>query len=250
MRRLILAAVLLIATNVRGANLRETFEAGETLDFDLSWSRISGGAARMTIAPIGGDRLRLTSVGKSGTFFSRFFRVRDEIESIVDRDDFSTIQYHKVLDERGKRKDELTVIDERKNMAFRKGKAIPLSRPVFDPLSLIYYIRLLDLTPGRTHEFTIIADGKVYTVRAEVVNRETIATAAGTFETVVVEPRMEAQAGVFRDEQSRLLIWYSDDARHLPVRIRSDVKVGSITASLRGWKSGVESTEPVTGRGQ
>ncbi len=250
MKRLFAIVALLIAAELRGATMKETFTAGETLDFDLSWSRVSGGAARMTIAPIGEDRLRITSVGKSGTFFSQFFRVRDEIESIVDRDDFSTIQYHKVLDERGKRKDELTVIDERKNIAFRKGKAVAVSRPVFDPLSLIYYIRLLDLTPGRTHEFTIIADGKIHTVRAEVVNRETIATAAGTFQTVVVEPRMEAQAGVFRDEQSRLLIWYSEDPRHLPVRIRSDVKIGSITASLKGSRSGVESIEPVMRSGQ
>ncbi|HSP17054.1 MAG TPA: DUF3108 domain-containing protein [Thermoanaerobaculia bacterium] len=250
MKRLVFAVVFLIAAELCGATLKETYLAGETLDFDLSWSRISGGEARMTVAPIGEDRLRMTSVGKSGTFFSRFFRVRDEIESIVDQSDFSTIEYHKVLDERGKRKDELTVIDEAKNVAYRKGKSIAVPRPVFDPLSLIYYIRLLDLTPGRTHEFTIIADGRIYTVRAEVVNRETIDTPAGTFHTVVVEPKMEAQAGVFRDEQTRLLIWYSDDARHLPVRIRSDVRIGSITASLRRVTSGVDSTEPSTRAGQ
>jgi uncharacterized protein DUF3108 len=250
MKRLAFAIVVLIAAQTGGATLKETYAGGETLDFDLSWSRISGGAARMTIAPIGPDRLRLTSVGKSGTFFSNFFKVRDEIESIVDRDDFSTIEYHKVLDERGKRKDELTVVDQAKSVAFRKGKSIAVPRPVFDPLSLIYHIRTLDLAPGRAHEFTIIADGKVHTVRAEVVNRETIETAAGTFQTVVVEPKMEAQAGVFRDEQTRLLIWYSDDARHLPVRIRSDVKIGSITASLRAVRNGVDSIEPVTRTGQ
>jgi hypothetical protein len=248
-RRLIAIAAILVATNLRAAD-RETWAAGETLDFDLSWSRVSGGAARMTIGPIGEDRLRITSIGRSGAFFSRFFRVRDEIESLVDRDDFSTIEYHKVLDERGKRKDELTVVDEQRNVAFRKGKAIPVRRPIFDPLSMIYRLRELDLTPGKTHEFTIIADGKVHAVRAEVVNRETIATAAGTFKTVVVEPKMEARAGVFKDEQSRLLIWYSDDARHLPVRIRSDVKIGSITATLRRATAGVGSVEPVTRTGQ
>ena len=29
--------------------------------------------------------------------------------------------------------------------------------------------------------------------------------------------------GLFADEDSKLTIWYSDDARHLPVRVRSDV---------------------------
>jgi Protein of unknown function (DUF3108) len=122
--------------------------------------------------------------------------------------------------------------------------------PVFDPLSLIYYIRTLDLSPGRVHEFPIIADGKLYTVVATVQNRETITTPAGTFKTVVVEPKMEGQAGVFKDEQNRLQIWYSDDERRLPVRVRSDVKIGSITVSLRRSSSGVDGVEPATRAGQ
>lgn len=250
MKRWIAVVVLLIAGDMAGETLPQIYATGETLDFDLSWTRISGGSARMTIAPIGAGRLRITSIGKSGTFFSRFFKVRDEIESIVDRDDFSTLEYHKILDERGRHKHELTVVDERKSVALRKGKAIGVPHPVFDPLSLIYYIRSLDLATGKTHEFTIIADGKVYTVQTRVITRETITTPAGTFDTVVIEPKMESTASVFKDEQSRLLIWYSDDDRHLPVRIRSDVKIGSITATLRGTKTGVDSVEPVTRTGQ
>ncbi|HEV8658249.1 MAG TPA: DUF3108 domain-containing protein [Thermoanaerobaculia bacterium] len=250
MKQWFAVVMLLIAGETAGATLPQMYAAGETLDFDLSWTRISGGSARMTIAPIGGDRLRITSIGKSGTFFSRFFKVRDEIESIVDRDDFSTLEYHKVLDERGRRKDELTVVDERRSVALRKGKAIGVPHPVFDPLSLIYYIRSLDLGSGKTHEFTIVADGKIYIVQTRVISRETITTPAGTFNTVVIEPKMESTAGVFRDEQSRLLIWYSDDDRHLPVRIRSELKIGSITATLRGTKTGVDSVEPVTRTGQ
>jgi len=230
--------------------VRKVFDSGETLDFNLQWVRVSGGAARMTIAPIEDGRYRITSVGKSGTFFSRFFKVRDEIESIVDGDTFSTLQYHKILDERGKRKDELTVVDEARGIATRKGKTIKVPKPVFDPLSLIYYLRLLDLTPGLSHEFTVLADGKMYTVHASVLQRETITTPAGTYQTVVVEPMMESQQGVFRDEQKRLLVWYSDDERHIPVRIRSDLNIGSITATLRQIMPGVTSTEPVTSRGQ
>ncbi|MEO6487306.1 MAG: DUF3108 domain-containing protein, partial [Thermoanaerobaculia bacterium] len=116
MRRVVLMAMLL-TTSVASGQVREIFDAGETLDFNLSWTRVSGGAARMTISPIPNDRYRLTSVAKSGAFFSRIFKVRDEIESIVDRSDFSTLQYHKILDERGKKKDELTVIDEARGVA-------------------------------------------------------------------------------------------------------------------------------------
>ena len=232
------------------ATLDSTYNAGETLDYDLSWSRVSGGAARMTISPISADRWRITSVAKSGTFFSRFFRVRDEIESIVSTRDFSTIEYHKILQEGSKHKDELTVVDYRDNVAMRKGKAIAVTRPLFDPLSMWYYLRELELKPGKVHDFTIIADGKIYKVSATVGKGETIMTPAGTFNTVVVEPKMASQAGVFKDEQTRLLIWFSDDARHIPVRIRSDVKIGSITVTLKGMHAGVDDIEPSTRAGQ
>lgn len=246
----IAALVLLLVASVTGADVQDTFRGGETLDYNLQWTRISGGSARMTIAPLNGERYRITSVGKSGAFFSRFFKVRDEIESVVTQHTFATLQYHKILDERGKKKDELTVIDHEKHLATRKGKVLEVPERVFDPLSLIYYLRMLDLNPGTSHEFTIVADGRIYVVHANVTGRETITTPAGKFDCVIVEPKMASTAGVFRDDQNRLLIWYSDDERRLPVRIRSDVNIGSITATLRGITPGVTSTEAVTQRGQ
>lgn len=230
-------------------SVEEIFTAGETLDYNLHWMAISGGAARMTISPLDEERYRITSVGKSGTFFSRFFKVRDAIESIVDRDDFSTRQYRKILDERGRKKDELTVVDGDGN-ATRKGQSVRVPRPIFDPLSLVYHLRTFDLTPGKSHQFSVLSDGKLYDLTAFVLRRETISTPAGRFKTVVVEPKMESTAGLYRDEQNRLLIWYSDDERHIPVRIRSDLRIGSITVTLRAIRSGVSSTEPVTLRGQ
>lgn len=244
------AMLLLLVSTAATAGVDEIFREGETLDYNLQWTRISGGSARMTIAPLNGERYRITSVGKSGAFFSRFFKVRDEIEAIVTRDTFSTLQYHKVLDERGRKKDELTVIDRQKNVATRKGKIIEVPERVYDPLSLIYHLRELDLKPGTSHEFTIIADGKIYVVHANVTGRDTITTPAGKFDCVIVEPKMASTAGVFRDDQNRMLIWYTNDDRRIPIRIRSDVNIGSITATLRAITPGVTSTEPVTQRGQ
>jgi hypothetical protein len=248
--RTLLAALLLLTAVAAPAAVTDAFAEGETLDFTLAWTRISGGAARMTIAPLNGNRYRITSIGKSGPFFSRFFRVRDSLESIVDRETFSTLQYRKVLDERGKKKDELTVVDRQKKIATRKEKEIEVPEQFYDPLSLIYHVRTLDLAEKSTHRFMILADGKVYEVHAAVTRRETLTTPAGRFNCFVVEPRMASPSGVFRDDQSRMWIWISDDDRRLPVRIRSEVPVGAITATLRSVTKGVTSIEPVIGRGQ
>jgi hypothetical protein len=193
----------------------------------------------------------MTSIAKSSSSFAFIFKVRDAILSIVNRSDFSTVRYEKHLNERGRKKDDTTTIDERRRTATRRRpnhdtEEILVPKPVFDPLSLVHHLRTLDLRPGNVHRFTVFADGKVYTLAANVARTETIGTPAGTFHTVVVEPKMVA-GGLFRDEGS-LTIWYSDDARHIPVRIRSDLRVGSITANLRAVRSGAGDPEPRTGR--
>jgi hypothetical protein len=219
-----------------------TFLSGETLDYELKWLKITGGSARMTIAPLDGERLRITSVGKSSPGFSRIFKVRDEIETIVSKDDFSTLRYTKKLDEDGDKHEEVTTVEEgvatRKR---RKIKKVAVPRPVYDPISLIYHLRTLELTPGKKHDFTVIADGKVYNVHANVVKRETLTTPAGEFKTVVVEPEMES-GGVKREE--KMWIWYSDDERKIPVRIRTEVNFGAITATLRKVTPGAASIDP------
>lgn len=244
-----LLAFLAVASRIAGAplDLEKTFSQGETLDYNLTWLRLTGGSMRLTISAQG-EHYRLTSIAKSNRSFARIFSVRDELRSLVNRSDFSTLRFEKHLNERGRHKDDITTIDERRRIATRKrpGKdtdEVSVPKPVFDPLSLIYHLRTLDLTPGTVQRFNVFADGKLYTLEAAVTGRETIETPAGTFPTIVVEPRMLA-GGIFRDESAKLTIWYSDDAQRIPVRISSEVKVGTINAVLKGTSAGVGAIEP------
>lgn len=232
---------ILAATLISASPVQHRFETGETLDYSLTWLKITGGGARMTIAPVA-EGYRITSVAKSSRGFSRIFRVRDEIETIVARNDFSTLRYTKRLDEEGDKIHEVTTIENGVATRVRKKvKKVDVQRPILDPISVIYYLRTVDLADGKVHELPLIADGKLYTVHARVIRRETLDTPAGKFRTVLVEPEMES-AGKKRDE--RLFIWYSDDERRIPVRIRSEVKVGAITATLKAIRDGAASPEP------
>lgn len=237
----ILAAVL-AAQILAPSPVQQKFVEGETLDYNLTWLKITGGTARMTISAAGEDNYRITSVARSSQSFSRFFKVRDEIETTIARSDFSTLRYVKRLDEDGDKIEEVTVIEDGTATRTRKKvKKVRVPRPVFDPISLIYHLRMLDLTPGKSYSFEIIADGKMYAVTARSVRREKITTPAGTFNCVRVEPRMTS-GGVEREE--RLFLWYTDDEKKLPVRIRTEVKVGAITANLRGVTAGAAAPDP------
>lgn len=224
-------------------SLRQVWHTGETMEMTLSWLMVVGGKAVIQAKAEGQNRYRFSSLATSNAFFSTIFKVRDEIESVVEGDSLSTLQYHKALQERSKYKEELTVVDPTRNIAVRKGKQVAITRPIYDPLSIIFLLRTLDLSVGKKYSFNILADGKVYPVEAVSLRSEMVTTEAGTFRTVLVEPKM-AKGGIFRDENSRLLIWFSEDERHIPVRIRSDIPAGSITATLRAYRTGTAVQTP------
>lgn len=243
-------AILLAAPAATPVDVEE-YTKGETLDYDLTWLHIVGGSIRMTIAPSGTDRFRITSIAASDSDFERIYKVRDQIESQVLRDSFSTVSYEKTLNENGKLKEDDTVIDPvTRNASRRKGEKerafhVNPPPPYLDPLSVLYRLRMLDLTPGKVYTFTVYADGNVYEMTATVrKDRETVKTAAGTFNCVSVEPKMSGRGGLFRDDNSRMIFWYTDNNLHVPVRIRSELKFGSITATLRAVHAGVTSIEP------
>jgi hypothetical protein len=222
------AVLALFATSAFAAD----FSKGETLDFTLEFLSISAGTARMTIGPQSDNASHywITSVAESTAGFSHVYRVRDELESIVKRGNFSTTMYRKKLSEGSKVKDETTTIQ--RGQATRKGQQTAVPEPVLDPLSILFYFRTLPLAPGKTFEMPVIADGKLYTLAAEVTGTQRITTPLGTFDALVVEPKSEMAGGVFRDEKNKMTIWYSPDDRHLPLKIKSDLKFGSITATL------------------
>jgi hypothetical protein len=216
--------------------LERVFTDGERIEYSLSWLGVVGGSAVMTVDPRG-EVIRIDSIAKSEGAIGRMYPVRDVIRSLITRADFSTIRFEKTLNERGRHKKELTELDPRTGTGKRKGEEFTYTAPILDPLSSIYYIRTLDLTPGKRHTMRLLADGDEYEIEAIVLRRENLKIDGMTFDTWLVEPKM-TKGGIFRDESNRLLIWFTADARRVPIRIRSELEFGNITATLRRSRLG------------
>jgi hypothetical protein len=55
----------------------------------------------------------------------------------------------------------------------------------------------------------------------------------GIFDTYLVEPDLKDIGGVFRkSKNAKLEVWVTSDNRHIPVKIKSKVIVGSFVAEL------------------
>jgi hypothetical protein len=103
---------------------------------------------------------------------------------------------------------------------------------VIDTLSGIFYVGSQQLIVGQNFKLPLADAMRTVAVTMKVEAREDIKTPAGVFGTIRVQPT--ADAGVVKG-RGTITIWYSDDARHLPVQIRAKLLWGTITFHLQSY---------------
>lgn len=215
----------------------------EKLVYDLSWTGVSVGTATQEIADEGETR-RITSTARSNEWLSVFFPVEDVIESSLAREGAPfpglTRHYRMRLREGKRRRDREITFDQAKGVASYRDRLsgdradIPIALPTFDVYGSFYYVRHLPLEVGKP-VFVNILDGKeLQRVEVRVLRKERIRTILGEVDTIVIQPLVKSK-GVFEGKKESI-IWLTDDARRIPIKARTKVSVGSVTATLSGGR--------------
>lgn len=212
-----------------------------TLHFTAAWRLLPAGTASLIWSEAGGKR-HLRFAADASRLVNLFYPVHDVMDSDYDpatfctqsvinqtlegrrhrftRIDFQPSQHQFVLDES----------DPSRPNTPPKHEVQPLPGCVVDLLTALDYLRAQRLQVGDAYRFLVNEGGKTSEVEAAVDLRETVATPAGRFSTVRVRPKL-----VGGDEGShlgQLWLWFSDDARHVPVQIQSHAAWGTLTAQL------------------
>ncbi len=224
-----------------GDSVVPPFGVGERLEFDIKYGFVGAGTAIMSIPELVRERgylcYRIVSSAESNAFFSVFFTVRDVAESYLDVRDLVSRRFEKRLREGDFRSHDVVLLDHDRNVAIypkKKDRVIPLALDAQDILSSLYYVRMMDLEVGKSIYIENHADRKNYPLEIRVIKKERIKVPAGTFDCLVIEPIMRA-SGLFRHE-GKLTVWLSDDARKIPVLMKSKVVIGSVSAVLTDVK--------------
>ncbi len=105
---------------------------------------------------------------------------------------------------------------------------------VTDSLSGIFYAASQPLVVGGKFGFPLADAMRTVTVTMKVEGKEEIKTPAGTFQTIRVQPT--AEEGVVRN-RGTVHIWYTDDARHMPVQIQAKLFWGTIIFHLQSFEA-------------
>jgi len=208
---------------------------GESLRFAVKYGIIQAGSAWLEIPEVrryqDHEVYLLVARAESNAFFSRFYKVRERIESYWDRHGLYSRRYFEDRREgKFRQKSDIVFDTDRGTAVYSDGRTFPVPARVQDALSAFYYFRTQALPVGGSIVFHYHASRKSQPLQVKVLGRERISTPAGTFDCLGVEPILKA-GGIFK-HSGRLVIWVTDDERRMPVLMKSKVTIGSISVVL------------------
>ena len=245
----------------RLTNLRP-FEPAEELVYEAELSR--GILRKLDVAEF---RLRAkrTSVNKAGPtsdktketlvlncdiaskgFFPKLFglRFREMLESTIEPVSFG-VEKSKRIDEHGKRvRSSEAIFDQARgkvswteidpNDPKRPPRVVTgeFSGPVHDILSAIYFMRTQPLQVGKSFDLPISDSGQVYKVPVRVLEKKRLKTVLGRVDALLVEADLFGAKGML-DGKGKFFMWFTDDARRIPVSVKIKSEFGTFDIKLK-----------------
>jgi hypothetical protein len=225
------------------------FAPGERLFYEVAWLSVPAGEMSMQVLPLkeidGRESYHFLMTTTTYSFVDLFYELRERIEAFTDKAISHSLIYR--IETRGKKtRDEEVRFDWRKMVATyekngKKEETVALLKGAFDPLSIFYALRLHHFEAGEIIQATV-SDGKMCILgKATVVRRERIRVGGKVYDTFLVEPELKHIGGVFKQSKNATLkIWFTADSAKVPVKVETQVKVGTFTAELIPSKATVK----------
>ena len=220
---------------------------GEELKYGIYYSFIRAGTAYIKnrgLTTVNGRKaFLLQTTAFSAAVIDAFFKVRDINYSWLDAENFYSLGYLQSVREGGYKRDEWLIFDYPTKLFYgelqkKEDPRIisgPLDMQVLDMLSSLYFVRAQKLEVGKDIVFDIINRERQYPLVVKVLKKETVKTDAGKFDCIVVEPQFRGE-GIFVSKGKSLKIWLTDDEYKMPVKMKTEVFIGSVSAELLEYK--------------
>lgn len=236
--------LLFLSLGILCSSLNAVITDGERLTFGVNYGLI--GAAEATLE-IKSDKYNdipvwiLNSSAKTYPFFDSVFKVRDNVQSVWEKENLRSLKFSKRLNEGNYRQYRIHYYDHQnktslyKRWNFKKqifrDKSIAIPANTQDILSAFYLVRQKELYPGKVIVVDVTTDGSAHKTQIVVRNRETIDSIFGKKQCLIIEPILKGES-IFR-QSDRILIWVTDDEYKIPLKMTSKIIFGAFTATLK-----------------
>jgi hypothetical protein len=241
-------AAFLIAAAMPVAAADPPFGPGESVTLRITYAHALAGRARLTVAPAARDGVpvyEITATAQSEGFFAWLFRfrVRDRTTAEWDPATGCSRRIEKTLREGRAVRDQVVVFDPAGSASVKDPKIKETQFTIepcsLDILSALYVARQRGIPEDRPLELPVFDNGRKFRMAVRFVGRETLdlpKPLGDKTPTIVVEPRLVEGTGLFvKEKDARLKLWLTDDARRIPVRMRSKVAIGAVSADIEEY---------------
>jgi hypothetical protein len=203
---------------------------GETLRYDAKLGYFPVGQATISVARLAKERgIESFVFAMAGQGGPPGWRVRYDLTSWVDKRRFNSLRFHRRLEQGGK-VDEQEYILVPDSARYRQVGVprdwVAPSEPL-DELAFLYYLRTVQLQPGRSYSFSRYFRTGYNPVQVEVTGRESVPLLNETVPCLAL--RVTSRGMVMR-------VWLTDDRRRLPAQLEIPMQFGVVSLQLVGGK--------------
>lgn len=248
MKQILVFLIIILGLAVPNAQSESSFQSGEWLKFKLNYSGwVKAGNATLEVKQSTfKNRAVCHVIGKGWTTgaIKWFFKVNDHYESYFDKASGRPYKFIRNINEGGHVKNRVIEFDYEKKTALvndlrHKTKTIiPISSDIQDMVSAYYYLRdhydTETIKVGHTVRLNMFFDNEIFGFKLKFLGRETIGTQFGNINCLKFRPYVMA-GRVFHEEES-VTLWVSADKNKIPIKIKADLRVGSLRSDLVAFK--------------
>jgi len=219
------------------ALLRTAYGGGETLLYSVSWLGIKAGELLMQVVrqEEAGEWFLIEVTVKSAGLLAVLYPVEDHFTTTVSGSS-RLPRRHEMVQKEGRRKNnKVTVYDqEHGRITYTKNNDAPeiftVDGPVHNEFSSFLFLRVMPFAMGEQTVVPTFADKKRHPVAVSLEGRQTLATLFGQREALEVKPHLTFKGLYQKVGDPR--IWLTDDPARIPVKIKAEIVIGSLTADL------------------
>lgn len=188
-----------------------------------------------------------SSKGQSKENYDWIFKVRDQFTSIISKENLSPLFYHRNTIEGSFKANNYYLFNSNKEQIYsfinnsEKSKfkdTLLYNKEIFDVLSATYYLRTLNLELfkiGDTIPINTVMDNEIVKINILYLGKENV-----THKNEKTYPcykfKANAIEGSVFDSDSEIYVWVSQDENKIPIKVESNILVGSVIAYLKSVK--------------
>ncbi len=225
----------------------KAYDDGEWFKFRVHYGFVTAGYATLQVneETLNGKQVyHVIGKGKTTGVSRWFFKVDDNYESYIGKEDDLPYRFIRQIDEGGHTKNVKIDFNHIEKIAYIHNKkwdkhfTEEIPDNVQDMVSAFYYLRnnleVDKINVGETIDLNMFFDKENFKFRVKFLGKEIIDTEFGKIATLKFRPYVQS-GRVFKEKES-LSVWVSDDKNKMPLLIKADLAVGSLKASLVEFK--------------